>query len=168
LDLQSDFRHEDVLQNLGISGCNFTQQNEALVIEMTWKFLDYTKSARLEAADSEIADRRHAESEPIEIQMTSDGFPIIPKLVMEKELRGQILGSLWHGRDDMEGRGRIGGGSGGRGKGRGRGSRSGDGDRDRWGDNVGFGGADGPGPGPNRSHHSDLVVQFGRCRCALH
>jgi hypothetical protein len=86
-DLQSDFRHEDVLQNLGISGRNFTQQNEALVIEMTRKFLDYTKSARLEAADSEIADRRHAESEPIEIRMTSDGFPIIPKLVMEKELR---------------------------------------------------------------------------------
>lgn len=54
---------------------------------MTRKFLDYVKSARLEAADSDIADRRQAESEPIEIRMTTDGFPIIPKVVMEKELK---------------------------------------------------------------------------------
>lgn len=54
---------------------------------MTRKFLDYAKSARLEAADPEIADRRNAEPESLEIRMTSDGFPIIPKLVMEKELK---------------------------------------------------------------------------------
>jgi len=34
-----------------------------------------------------IADRRHAKTEPIEIRMTTDGFPIIPKIVMEKELK---------------------------------------------------------------------------------
>ena len=85
--LQTDVRHEDVLHNLGISGRNFSEQNEALVTEMMRKFLDYSKSARLEAANLEIADRRHTESEPMDIRMTTDGFPIIPKLVMEKELR---------------------------------------------------------------------------------
>ena len=85
-DLLGVIRHEDVLHNLGISGRNFSEQNEALVIEVTRKFLDYAKSARLEAADPEIA-QRNAESEPIEIRMTTNGFPIIPKLVMEKELK---------------------------------------------------------------------------------
>jgi len=75
------------LHNLGIHGHNFAEQNEALVIEMTRKFLSYAKSARLEATDPVIADRRHAEPDVIEIRMTRDGFPIIPKLVMEKELR---------------------------------------------------------------------------------
>ena len=54
---------------------------------MTRKFLDYAKSARLEATDPEVADRRHAELDRMEIRMTPDGFPTIPKLVMEKELR---------------------------------------------------------------------------------
>lgn len=56
---------------------------------MTRKFLDYAKSARLEAADPEIVDRRQAEPEAdlVEIRMTRDGFPIIPKLVMERELK---------------------------------------------------------------------------------
>jgi hypothetical protein len=86
-DLHSGIRHEDVLHNLRIAGRNFSEQHEPLVVEMTWKFLEYAKGARLEAADPDIADRRHAESEPIEIRMGSDGFPIIPKLVMEKELK---------------------------------------------------------------------------------
>ncbi|SRR5258708_40201719 len=85
-NLLNVIRHEDVLHNLGIPGRNFSEQNEELVIEMTRKFLDYAKSARLEAADPDIA-QRHAESEPIEIRMTTNGFPIIPKLVMEKELK---------------------------------------------------------------------------------
>lgn len=54
---------------------------------MTRKFLDYVKSARLDAADTEIADRGKAESEQVELRMTTKGFPIIPKLVMEKDLR---------------------------------------------------------------------------------
>ena len=86
-DLHFDIRHEDVLHNLGIAGRNFAEQNEGLVTELTRKFLDYAKSARLEAADPELADRRHAESEPIDIRMTSNGFPIISKLVMDKELK---------------------------------------------------------------------------------
>jgi len=54
---------------------------------MTRKFLDYAKSARMEAEHPDLADRRHAESEHIEIRMTAAGFPVIPKLVMEKELK---------------------------------------------------------------------------------
>jgi hypothetical protein len=75
-----------VLDNIGISGPNFSEQHDALVIEMTRKFLDYAKSARLEAKDPEIADRRHADPESLKIRMTAEGFPIIPKLV-EKELK---------------------------------------------------------------------------------
>jgi len=77
------------LDNLGIAGRNFADQNEALVIEMTRKFLDYAKSAWLEAADSKIADQRQAdpEAEPIQILMTNDGFPIIPKIVMDRDLK---------------------------------------------------------------------------------
>lgn len=84
------YRHEDVLHNMGISGHNFAEQHPEIVTEMTRKFMDYVKSARLEAADSEIADRRQAESEPIEIRMTTEGFPIIPKLVTEKELKKAV------------------------------------------------------------------------------
>jgi hypothetical protein len=70
------------LDNLGIAGRNFAEENEALAIEMTRKFLDYAKSARLEAADPQVADQRNAEPEadPMQICMTNDGFPIIPKL----------------------------------------------------------------------------------------
>jgi hypothetical protein len=77
------------LDNLGIAGRNFAEKNEALVIEMTRKFLDYAKSAQLEAADTQIADQRQAEpeAEPMEIRMTNDGFPIIPKVVMERDLK---------------------------------------------------------------------------------
>ncbi len=76
-----------MLHNVGIAGCNFSEQHEAIVIEMTQKFLDYTKAARLEAANPEVADRRRTESEVIEIRMTANGFPIIPKLVMERDLK---------------------------------------------------------------------------------
>ena len=54
---------------------------------MTWKFLDYAKSARLEAVNPNIAVEKPAESDSLDIQMTSTGFPIIPKIVMEKELK---------------------------------------------------------------------------------
>ena len=84
LGLQSGIRHEDVLHNLHIAGRNFSEQHKQLVIKVIWKFLEYAKGTRLEAADPDIADRRHAESDIIEIRMGSDGFPIIPKLVMEK------------------------------------------------------------------------------------
>ena len=76
-----------MLENLGIAGRNFSEQHEALVIEMTRKFLDYSKSAWLEATDPDHAGWRGAELEGIDIRMTTDGFPILPKLVMEKELK---------------------------------------------------------------------------------
>jgi hypothetical protein len=77
------------LDNVGIAGHNFAEGNADLVAEMTRKFLNYAKSARLEAANPQLADQRQAGPEPesLEIRMTSDGFPIIPKLVMEKDLR---------------------------------------------------------------------------------
>jgi len=80
-------RHEDVLHNLRIPGRDFVDQNEALVIDMTRKFLDYVKTARLKATDAANANPREANSERIEIRMTPDGYPIIPKVVMEKELK---------------------------------------------------------------------------------
>jgi hypothetical protein len=76
-----------VLHNVGIAGRNFSEQHEALVTETTRKFLEYAKAARMEAADPEIVDQRRAESEVLEIRMTPNGFPIIPKLVMERELK---------------------------------------------------------------------------------
>jgi hypothetical protein len=89
------------LENLGIAGHNFAEQNEALVIEMSRKFLDYVKSARLEAADPQIADQRQAGPEPeperLEIRMTNDGFPIIPKVVMEKDLKKSEWEALLRG-----------------------------------------------------------------------
>ena len=54
---------------------------------MTRKFLDYVKSTRVEAMNSEIANRTNADSEQVAIRMTTDGYPIIPKLVMDKELK---------------------------------------------------------------------------------
>ena len=92
--LDSDFnwltfikRHKDVLHNLGISGSDFVDQNQALVTGMTRKFLDYVKSAQLEATDATNSNSRAAESEWIEIWITPNGYPIIPKLVMEKNLK---------------------------------------------------------------------------------
>lgn len=87
------------MENLGIAGHNFAEQNEALVIEMTRKFLDYVKSARLEAADPQIADQRQARPgpEPLEIRMTNDGFPIIPKVVMERDLKKSEWEALLRG-----------------------------------------------------------------------
>jgi hypothetical protein len=75
---------------LGIHGNDFVKQNEGIVVEMTRKFLEYVKSAQLQAADSENtmnAESENAESEDLEMQMTPDGHPIIPKMVMEKDLR---------------------------------------------------------------------------------
>jgi hypothetical protein len=81
------FRHEDLLHNLGIHGNDFVKQNEEIVIEMTCKFLEYVKSAWVQAAESDSDNTRNPESEDIKIRMTPNGHPIIPRLVMEKELR---------------------------------------------------------------------------------
>lgn len=51
---------------------------------MTRKYLEYVKSVRVEA---ENAEKRGAESDTIEIRMTSRGYPIIPQIVMERDLR---------------------------------------------------------------------------------
>src|ERR1700682_1530570 len=86
LDIASHFfRHKDLLQNLGIRGNDFIKQSQGIVVEMQHKFLEYVKSARVQASQSENSN--DAESEDIAIQMTADGHPIIPKVVMEKELR---------------------------------------------------------------------------------
>jgi hypothetical protein len=41
----------------------------------------------VEVTNPEHVDRRVAESGIIEIQMTTDGFPIIPNIVMKEELK---------------------------------------------------------------------------------
>ena len=51
--LHSNGSREDVLHNLGIARRSFSEQNKALVTELTRRFLDYSKSARLEAANAE-------------------------------------------------------------------------------------------------------------------
>lgn len=83
--LTDNIRHEDLLHILGIHGNDFVKQSEGIVVEMTRKFLEYVKSARLQAGQSE--NTINAESEDVAIRMTPDGHPIIPKLVMEKQLR---------------------------------------------------------------------------------
>ena len=89
------------MENLGIAGHNFAEKNEAIVNQMTRKFLEYVKSARLEAADPQIADQRQAvpgpEPERLEIRMTNDGFPIIPQVVMEKDLKKSEWEALLRG-----------------------------------------------------------------------
>jgi hypothetical protein len=70
---------------LGINGNDFVQQNEGVVKEMTRKFLEYVKSARLHAAESE--NTINTKSEDLEMRMTPNGHPIIPKMVMDKDLR---------------------------------------------------------------------------------
>ena len=77
-------RHEDLLENLGIYGKGFVEQNEALVVQMTRKYLEYVKSIRV---GIDNAENRGAESDSINIRMTSRGYPIIPKIVMERELK---------------------------------------------------------------------------------
>lgn len=84
---RSVIRHEDVLQNLEIPGQDFSQQNEPLVREVTRKFLEYVKSARVEANNSRDGNPSGGESESAKIQMTPDGYPIVPQVVMEKQLR---------------------------------------------------------------------------------
>jgi hypothetical protein len=71
------------LHNLAIHGNDFVKQNEGVVVEMQCKFLEYVKSTQLQAAQSE--DVLNADLEEIEIRMTPDGYPIIPKVVMDKE-----------------------------------------------------------------------------------
>ena len=80
-------RHKDVSHNLGISGSDFMDQNQALMKEMTCKFLNYVKTAWLKATDAANTNSRAAKSEQIEIWITPDGYPIIRKLVMEKDLK---------------------------------------------------------------------------------
>ena len=77
------------MDNLGIASHNFAEQNKDLVIQMTRQFLDYAKSACLEAADMQGAEWRQTEpeAEPLEIHTTNDGFPIIPKFVMDRNLK---------------------------------------------------------------------------------
>ena len=77
-------RHEDVLHNLGIAGHDFIAQNQGLVTEMQRKFMDYVKSGRVEAAGLR---EQNADSGRAEVRMTSDGYPIIPKLVMDQNLK---------------------------------------------------------------------------------
>lgn len=57
-----------------------------MVREVQRKFLDHIKSAQLMAAGSEDATQNEGDPEPTDIRITSDGFPILPKLVRDRIL----------------------------------------------------------------------------------
>ena len=80
--------HDDVLENMGKGGKQFTQKNEVQVIEMKRLFLDYMKSLRHKAAepehDSAVLDG--PEHVNLEIKITALGYPVLPIIIMEKEL----------------------------------------------------------------------------------
>ena len=85
--LHQIYRFEDVLHNLDGHGREFAEKNEGIVVEMTRKFLEYVKSARVEAEDAQNDIRTRTDSEKLEIRMTPDGFPILTEGVMDKELK---------------------------------------------------------------------------------
>lgn len=76
-----------MLHNLGIDGRDFAQQHRDIVVGMTRKFVEYVKSARVEATESLTALQTRAEPDNMQILMTREGYPIVPRIVMEKELR---------------------------------------------------------------------------------
>jgi hypothetical protein len=81
--------HDDVLENMGKGGKQLTQKNEPQVTEMKRRlFLDYMKSLRhLQARpepDSAVGDG--SEDTDIDIKITALGYPVLPSIVMKKEL----------------------------------------------------------------------------------
>lgn len=83
--------HDDVLENSGKGGKRFTQKNEPQVTEMKRLFLDYMKSLRhLDAEpepDSAVGDgSEHTEHTDPEIKITALGYPVLPNVIMKKEL----------------------------------------------------------------------------------
>lgn len=85
---------------MGLRGRQFTDKYENKVVEMKRSFLEFMKATRDRASETETyagtgADTGvilDAEPEPVnvsaatQVKMTADGFPIIPKVVEERNL----------------------------------------------------------------------------------
>lgn len=92
-------RHDDVLENMGLSGPSFVDKNEDQVTEMKRSLLEFMKAARanLNRRDENEATGPGSGSDDdgFQVKMTVAGFPILPniedrtlsKVVYEKLLR---------------------------------------------------------------------------------
>lgn len=91
--------HDEVLANMGLTGQRFTVKHKDQVIEMTRAFLDYMKSLRLRApeavnpvpqtnvlAEPDAEPDLDIEEKSLDIKMTDDGYPILPKAIAKEEL----------------------------------------------------------------------------------
>ena len=79
--------HEDVLRNMGLTGRKFIDKHKDQVLEMKRTFLEYMKATRLESAERDVqADAELQHIRRTKLQMNHDGYPIIPKEVMERQI----------------------------------------------------------------------------------
>ena len=91
IDIYSGISHDDLLENMGLSGRTFTQKHSDKVVEMTRLLLDYMKTVRQRVSEEVSPDPDSAaieEPEPpaFEIKMTEHGYPVLPDLIMKTEL----------------------------------------------------------------------------------
>ena len=102
--------HDDVLENVGLTGKPFTVKHKDRVTEMTRAFLDYMKSLRLQAPEAinpvpndllgaEPTPEPEPNPEPDrdsswDIKLTAQGFPILPTSIMKKELSKAVCERL--------------------------------------------------------------------------
>jgi len=102
--------HDDVLDNVGLTGIPFTVKHKDRVTEMTRAFLDYMKSLRLQAPEAInpvpndlLGAKPNPEPEPRtepdknsswDIKLTAQGFPILPTSIMKKELSKAVCERL--------------------------------------------------------------------------
>ena len=79
------------MRNMGLSGQSFMSKHDDEVSDIMRLLLDFMKDARLRVQrGTEENENIEAESEPeqetVEVKMTPDGFPLLPKDVVEQEL----------------------------------------------------------------------------------
>lgn len=108
------YRHDDVLDNMGLRGRKFTDKYENQVVEMKRSLLEFMKATRQRASETDphvgpglgmdlgrgmgagmdAVGEEAAGAEPIfanaamdpQIKMTTEGFPILPQVVQERTL----------------------------------------------------------------------------------
>jgi len=105
----SDFSHDEVLGNMGLTGRQFTDKYEDQVIEMKRSFLEFMKSTRQRVNDNSDANvgagaaiRAGQDTEVdaggvdqpgqqgtnanMSVKMTAGGYPVLPKSLEENVL----------------------------------------------------------------------------------
>lgn len=82
---------------MGIYGQDFQENHEGVAVETCRKFMDYVKACRLEAKDQDNENRNVADADRIDVRITSSGFPIIPKVVLDKNLKKSQLETIFRG-----------------------------------------------------------------------